>query len=64
MAYKAKMSLWHTRENRYVLPGEAVDLSHLPEAGVNKLVSMEAVEVVEEPAPAPRRAKTNEEGQG
>lgn len=65
MAYKAKMQLWHTGDNRYVQPGEMVDLSHLDEAKIAKLIEIEAVMVVEGPVPTfvARRPKS-EEGQG
>lgn len=57
--YRARTTLWHTGENRYVRPGDPVDLSHLDDAGVARLVATGAVEPIVEVAP--RRAQRNQE---
>jgi hypothetical protein len=65
MNHKAKMSLWHTGDNRYVQAGEMVDLSHLDAGRIAKLIEIDAVEeVAEEPAPTTTRRKSAGEEQG
>jgi len=53
MKYVAKTSLWHTKDEQYIQPGETVDLSHLTKEQVQSLVEMGAIET---PAEAKKSA--------
>lgn len=61
--YVAKGRLYHSRENRYVEPGERVDLSHLDEDTVQALVDLGAVERRPVRARA-RKKEVTEDAQG
>jgi hypothetical protein len=46
--YKALVTLWVTKESRYALPGEIVELD-LPASGIKRLVETGAIELVTQP---------------
>jgi hypothetical protein len=48
--YTALTRLWHTREARHVEAGSAVDLSHLEQGAIDKLIQLGAVAVNTPPA--------------
>lgn len=50
-SFRAKELLWHTADERYVQPGEVVDLSHLSLDALESLLNAGAIEPVEDSGP-------------
>jgi hypothetical protein len=48
--YTALTRLWHTREARHIEAGNTVDLSHLEQGAIDKLIQLGAVAVTMPPA--------------
>lgn len=46
--YRAMRLLWHSKEERYIQPGELVNLDHLFPDVIQKLQDMAAVDAVPE----------------
>lgn len=60
MSYEATARLSHGVTGETIQPGAAVDLSHLDEAQIARLIADGKVRVVE-PAPAPSRRRKAEQ---
>jgi len=54
--YRARVLLWHSKDDRYVQPGETVDFPHLTPEDVEMLIRVGAIEPI-----APARQKKQQE---
>lgn len=59
--YVALQPLWHSKDERLVAKGETVDLAHLDEAGIARLVRVGAVSA---PAVTVRESKPTKDKEG
>lgn len=48
LKYRATTLLWHTRQERYIEPGEMVNLSHLYDSEIEMLLEMGVIEAAPE----------------